>query len=100
VLGPRGDLEFIVQPRFVLPGSDESEGGFVARMPGKVIDLRVQAGDRVSAGQTLVVLEAMKMEHPMSAMEDGVVSEVRIALGDQVESGTLLLVVEPEAAEE
>ncbi|MDE0883970.1 MAG: ATP-grasp domain-containing protein [Myxococcota bacterium] len=99
VLGPRGDLEFSIEPRFVLPGSDESAGGFVARMPGKVIDLRVQAGDRVSAGQTLVVLEAMKMEHPMSAAEDGVVSEVRIALGDQVESGTLLLVVEAEAAE-
>jgi propionyl-CoA carboxylase alpha chain len=37
----------------------------------------------------------MKMEHPMSATEDGVVSEVRVALGEQVESGALLLVVEP-----
>ena len=66
-------------------------------MPGKVIDLRVQAGDRVEAGQTLVVLEAMKMEHPMSAAENGVVTEVRVELGDQIESGTLLLVFEPEA---
>ena len=100
VLGPRGDLEFSIRPRFVLPGDDEAEGGFVARMPGKVIDLRVEVGDSVSAGQTLVVLEAMKMEHPMSAAEDGVVKEVRIALGDQVESGTLLLVVETETGDE
>lgn len=97
VSGLRGDLEFKIQPRFVLPGADEGTGGFVARMPGKVIDLRVQAGDRVEAGQTLVVLEAMKMEHPMSAAENGVVTEVRVELGDQIESGTLLLVFEPEA---
>ena len=64
-------------------------------MPGKVIDLRVEVGDPVLAGETLLVLEAMKMEHPMSATEDGVVSDVRVTLGEQVESGALLLVVEP-----
>ena len=95
VHGPRGDLELAIQPRFVVPGSEETHGGFVARMPGKVIELRVQAGDRVQAGQTLLVLEAMKMEHPMTATEDGVVSEVRVEVGQQVESGALLLVVEP-----
>ena len=46
------------------------------------------------AGQTLVVLEAMKMEHHMTAPDDGVVAEVRVAVGDQVENGALLLVVE------
>jgi propionyl-CoA carboxylase alpha chain len=95
VHGPRGDVEFAIQPRFTIPGRTESQGGFVARMPGKVIDLRVRVGDTVTAGQTLVVLEAMKMEHPMSATADGVVTEVRVALGDQVESGAVLLVVEP-----
>jgi len=96
VHGPRGNLTFSIEPRFTLPGSGEgTEGAFVAAMPGKVIDLRVQAGDRVGAGDTLLVLEAMKMEHPMRATEDGVVGEVRVALGDQVEGGTLLLVVEP-----
>ncbi|MCZ6783871.1 MAG: acetyl-CoA carboxylase subunit alpha, partial [Proteobacteria bacterium] len=54
-----------------------------------------QVGDAVKAGETLLILEAMKMEHPMTAAEDGVVTEVRVALGEQVESGTLLLVVEP-----
>jgi biotin carboxyl carrier protein len=65
-------------------------------MPGKVLELRVGAGDAVEAGEILVVLEAMKMEHPMRATEDGVVSEVRVSEGDQVEAGTLLLVVEPD----
>jgi propionyl-CoA carboxylase alpha chain len=95
VHGHRGDLELVLQPRFEIPGTEDATGGLVARMPGKVIDLRVGVGDTVKAGETLVVLEAMKMEHPMSAREDGVVTEVRVAVGEQVESGTLLLVVEP-----
>jgi biotin carboxyl carrier protein len=53
----------------------------------------------VRAGETLLVLEAMKMEHPMRAPEDGTVVEVRVALGDQVENGALLLVVEPKGGE-
>ena len=98
VHGPWGDVHFEIEPRFQLPGAEEEEGGFVASMPGKVIDLRVQVGDAVEAGQTLIVLEAMKMEHPMRAAEDGVVAEVRVSEGEQVESGTLLLVVEPAVA--
>jgi propionyl-CoA carboxylase alpha chain len=95
---PRGDVELAVVPRFLVPGSDTAAGGFTARMPGKVIDLRVAVGDRVAPGQTLVVLEAMKMEHPMSAAEPGVVREVRVAVGDQVESGAVLLVVDADTA--
>jgi len=96
VHGSNGDLTFVERPRFTPPGSGATEGGFVARMPGKVIDLRVKAGDRVRAGDTLLVLEAMKMEHPMRATEDGVVSEVRVHRDEQVEAGTLLVVVEPD----
>jgi propionyl-CoA carboxylase alpha chain len=99
VQGAGGDVVFVQRPRFVLPGSGEEAGGFVARMPGKVIQLRVAAGDRVRAGDIVLVLEAMKMEHPMRAPEDGVVVELRVAVGDQVENGALLLVVEPAAAE-
>ena len=95
VHGPNGDLTFTQKPRFILPGSEESEGGFVAQMPGKVIELRVKVGDLVSAGDTVLVLEAMKMEHPMRASEDGVVTQVLVAQEEQVEAGTLLLVVEP-----
>jgi propionyl-CoA carboxylase alpha chain len=91
----RGDVELRLRPRFELPGLEESAGGLVARMPGKVIELRVGVGDTVEAGEALLVLEAMKMEHPMTAPEDGVVSEVRVAVGEQVENGAVLLVVEP-----
>jgi propionyl-CoA carboxylase alpha chain len=96
---PRGDVELSIQPRFVVPGSGGPSGGLKAPMPGKVIELRVRAGQSVRAGETLLVLEAMKMEHPMRAPEDGVVVELRVAVGDQVENGALLLVVEPAAAE-
>jgi propionyl-CoA carboxylase alpha chain len=100
VHGPRGNVELTLRPRFQIPGSEEVSGGFVASMPGKVIELRVQVGDRVKAGETLIVLEAMKMEHPMRASEDGVVSEVRVSEGEQVEAGTVLLVVEPAGVED
>jgi propionyl-CoA carboxylase alpha chain len=100
VQGPDGDLAFTERPRFVLPGAEETAGGFVAQMPGKVIDLRVGMGDSVIAGDIVLVLEAMKMEHPMRATEDGVVTEVRVTLGEQVEAGALLLVVEPTTREE
>ena len=95
VHGPNGDLTFHQRPRFILPGADEAAAGFVAQMPGKVLELRVKVGDRVHPGDTVLVLEAMKMEHPMRATEEGIVREVRVAEGEQVEPGTLLLVVEP-----
>jgi len=91
----RGSVDLVLQPRFELPGVEETSGGLVARMPGKVIELRVGVGDTVEAGETLLVLEAMKMEHPMSAPEDGVVTEVRVVVDEQVENGAVLLVVEP-----
>ena len=100
VHGPLGNVSFTQQPRFKLPGAEDEAGGFVARMPGKVIELRVAVGDRVSAGDTVLVLEAMKMENPVRAAEDGVVTEVRVAEGDQVEAGTLLLVVETAGGED
>jgi propionyl-CoA carboxylase alpha chain len=95
VQGPNGDLSFTERPRFKPPGGEGDASGFVAQMSGKIIGLRVKVGDRVSAGDTVLLLEAMKMEHPMRAREDGVVSEVRVTEGEQVEAGALLLVIEP-----
>ena len=62
-------------------------------MPGKVIDIKVKKGKKVKAGETLVILEAMKMEHSIKAAEDGKVSELLISINDQVENGALLMVV-------
>lgn len=91
---PTSDIEFTLIPRFVLPGEEEASGGLAAPMPGKVIEIRVAVGDTVSVGQTLILLEAMKMEHPMRAAVDGIVSEIRVAEGEQVENEALLLVIE------
>ena len=91
---PQGTVELDVVPRFVAPGSNEATGGFVAPMPGVVLDVRCVPGDEVTAGQTLVVLEAMKMEHRMTAPADGRVAEVRVAVGQHVEHGVVLVVFE------
>ena len=60
-------------------------------MPGKVVSIAVKAGDKVSKGQPLAVMEAMKMEHTIAAPQDGVVGEVLYAPGDQVAEGAELL---------
>jgi 3-methylcrotonyl-CoA carboxylase alpha subunit len=67
-------------------------------MPGKVVKLLVRAGDTVTAGQTLLVLEAMKMEHAVKAQEAGTVARVCVSTGEQVEADALLAVVEPAPA--
>jgi biotin carboxyl carrier protein len=62
-------------------------------LPGGVIAVAVAPGDAVTAGQLLVVVEAMKMEHRITAPSDGTVAEVRAAVGDQVAAGDLLVVL-------
>jgi propionyl-CoA carboxylase alpha chain len=96
VQAPGGTVAFDVVPRFVAPGAAAATaGGLVAPMPGIVLDVRCAPGDVVDARQTLVVLEAMKMEHHVRAPADGVVAEVRVAKGQHVENGAVLLVLEP-----
>jgi biotin carboxyl carrier protein len=69
-------------------------------MPGVASAVRIQVGDHVVAGQVLVVLEAMKMEHHITAPVDGTVTEVHVHAGSQVHNGEVLLVLEPRAAAE
>jgi 3-methylcrotonyl-CoA carboxylase alpha subunit len=66
-------------------------GRLTAPMPGKVVSFAVKAGDQVSKGQALAVMEAMKMEHTIAAPADGVVAELMYAPGDQVAEGAELL---------
>jgi propionyl-CoA carboxylase alpha chain len=91
---PFGDVNASVLPRFIEPGNDVPEGGLIAPMPGKVIDVKVKKGSKVKAGDTLVIIEAMKMEHSIKATEAGKVAKVMIQLSDQVDNGATLLVLE------
>ena len=92
---PWGDALLETLPRFVLPGLDIESGGLIAPMPGKVIDLKVKVGSKVKKGDTLVILEAMKMEHQVKASEDGKVSKLLIRKDDQLDNGALLMIVKP-----
>ncbi|GHG45362.1 MULTISPECIES: acetyl/propionyl/methylcrotonyl-CoA carboxylase subunit alpha [Amycolatopsis] len=88
-----GSVALKAEPRFADPDAALAAGSLVAPMPGTVVRLAVQAGDPVKAGDPLLWLEAMKMEHRIAAPADGVVSELPVTVGQQVEVGTILAVV-------
>ena len=71
--------------------SEEAGGSLTAPMPGTVIEVKVAEGDSVEAGQPLIILEAMKMEHTINAPTAGTVAEVMYAAGDLVDDGAELL---------
>ncbi|HSP28525.1 MAG TPA: biotin/lipoyl-containing protein, partial [Ilumatobacteraceae bacterium] len=68
--------------------------GPICPLPGTVIAVHVAAGDSVTDGQVLMVVEAMKMEHKILAPGDGTVAEVRFAVGDRVDQGDLLVALD------
>jgi biotin carboxyl carrier protein len=90
-----GHSTLVEDARFPLPGSSLAAGSLVAPMPGTVVRVAAAVGDEVKAGDALVVLEAMKMEHGIKADADGTVASVSVAPGQQVDAGTVLAVVTP-----
>ncbi|MEY4027701.1 MAG: Acetyl-/propionyl-coenzyme carboxylase alpha chain [Pseudomonadota bacterium] len=92
VFTPQGATRITVLDPLAHAGEAAQEGGrLTAPMPGKVVSFAVKAGDKVKAGQALAVMEAMKMEHTISAPQDGTVAELLYAPGDQVADGAELL---------
>jgi len=81
-------------PRFADVRSTGAGGGPAASLPGTVTQVAVRVGDVVAAGQTLVVIEAMKMEHRIAADREGVVAQLLVAVGDAVEAHQLVARVE------
>ena len=75
-------------------GAADGSGAIVAPMPGKVIAVEVEKGDAVTKGQKLLTLEAMKMEHTLTAPFDGVVAELNASAGEQVQVDALLVKIE------
>ncbi|WP_395310130.1 biotin carboxylase N-terminal domain-containing protein [Mycobacterium sp. AMU20-3851] len=87
---PLGPVRLTCRPRFPAPDSALAHGSLLAPMPGAVVRVGAAAGDTVTAGQPLIWLEAMKMEHTISAPGDGVLAELNVQAGQQVEVGTIL----------
>ena len=90
----KGDVLFKILPKFKIQEIGIVEGGLNAPMPGKVVEVKIKKGSSVKKGDTLVILEAMKMEHKVSAPANGKISKVLISQGDQVENGQTLVVLD------
>ena len=88
-----GDAEFMSGQSSARAGSTGG-GDLTAPMPGKVFKIMVKTGDTVKAGQTLLILEAMKMEHAIKSSKDGVVKKLLFKEGDLVQAGKALAEVE------
>jgi propionyl-CoA carboxylase alpha chain len=88
-----GSVALSPVPRLPEPAATREPGSLIAPMPGNVVRIEAAAGRRVSAGQPVLVLEAMKMEHQIMAPTAGLVAEVRVAPGDQVQAGDVLATV-------
>ncbi|OBK17615.1 biotin carboxylase N-terminal domain-containing protein [Mycobacterium asiaticum] len=95
----RGPVHLVALPRFPEPGSAVEQGSLVAPMPGNVIRIGAEEGATVTAGQPLIWLEAMKMEHTITAPTDGVLAEINVTTGQQVELGAILARVDAPEAE-
>lgn len=93
VQGWGGALQAKQLPRFPVTGEQVASGAARAPMPGKVLDIRVKIGDQVKGGDLLLTLEAMKMEHQITAPVDGRIAELPVRAGDQVDNGTVLVIV-------
>ncbi|GGK66882.1 acetyl/propionyl-CoA carboxylase subuit alpha [Sphaerisporangium melleum] len=94
---PQGSVRLVPLPRLPEPVARVAPGSLLAPMPGTVLRVEVAAGARVAAGQPILILEAMKMEHSVRAPATGVVSALNVAPGRQVEAGAVLAVIEEPA---
>ena len=93
VQSPLGSVSLTRLPRFPLPVQEAETGSLIAPMPGSVSKIAAAAGDAVTAGQLVLVIEAMKMEHQIAAPVSGVVTELRVSIGAQVNTGEVLAIV-------
>jgi biotin carboxyl carrier protein len=91
--GPLGGVDLVELERHPSLAAPADPGSLHAPMPGRVLQVLVGEGDHVTAGQSLLVMEAMKMEHTLRAPVAGVVVSVGAAAGEQVEAETALVVI-------
>lgn len=88
------DIQLKVLPRFVDPSTSSIEGGLLAPMPGKISEVLIKKDQKVKAGQSLMIIEAMKMEQTIKSPNAGKISKIMVKKGQQVENGESLLVID------
>ena len=71
-----------------------SKGGVKSPLPGVILDIKVKEGDEVKKGQTIIILEAMKMENSINADRDGKIASIKVSKGESVLEGTDLVIIE------
>ena len=91
---PLGASALVELPRFPIPQEQVVAGSLVAPLPGVVSEIKVRPGDKVSAGDVVLVIDSMKVFHWISAPHEGRVAEIYVEAGNHVESGTVLAVIE------
>lgn len=91
---PGGHAALVRLPRFVDPAEAVASGSLLAPMPGTVVRVLVESGAHVAAGDPVLVLEAMKMQHTVAAPHAGVAAQINVQAGAQVAAGEVLAVVE------
>ena len=97
---PQGPVQLVALPRFPDPDTAVAQGSLLAPMPGSVLRVDAAVGDTVTAGQPLIWLEAMKMEHTVTAPSDGVLAELNVEAGQQVDVGAVLARVDTPQGEQ
>jgi propionyl-CoA carboxylase alpha chain len=90
---PLGQVRLVPVPRLPEPAPSREPGSLIAPIPGNVVRVEATQGTAVAAGQPVLVVEAMKMEHQIAAPAAGVIAELRVAPGDQVAAGDVLAIV-------
>jgi propionyl-CoA carboxylase alpha chain len=90
---PGGHVALVVVARFTDPADAVASGSLLAPMPGTVVSVAAEKGQEVEAGQPVLVLEAMKMQHAVRAPAAGTITELDVRPGDQVAAGDVLAVV-------
>jgi propionyl-CoA carboxylase alpha chain len=90
---PLGSVTLTQRPRFTDPSDQVAAGSLLAPMPGTVVRIAAQAGDQLTAGQPILWLEAMKMEHTVTAPAAGVLTALDVTVGQSVEVGAVLAVL-------
>lgn len=91
----KDEQELLLEKLGFASSAKHSAGNILAPMPGKILDILITAGDEISAGQPLLILEAMKMENEIKAVSDGIIGALHVKKGDNVEKNQTLLEINP-----